>query len=336
MVIGPGISFIISLQSQIWAAPFMQAASILGVLEFYLLIMPALYWCWDVRTGFRLALILVLSQGMGEALKVFFHSPRPYWISYDITALDTYPSFGLPSSHAMNAVAFWGLLARSIGGTTAWLAALALIFLIGLSRVYLGVHFPGDVAAGWLSGALLLLLFIKMEPRASGWLSNLRPEVQIIISLAASLFLLALYAIGRSGLDGWSMPPAWAETALASSGEPISPHSPRDALLAAGMVFGMGSGYALLPLLGGFSTRGSLKRRVARYILGMVGLLLIWYGLGSLDFQDPIIWSAALYLRAFLAGGWVALGAPYLFVRAGLARSIEGRRESKINNSSIR
>ncbi len=324
MAISAGISFIVSLQSQTWASPFMQAVSVLGFLEFYLIVMPALYWCWDVRTGFRIALILVLSQGIGEALKIFFHSPRPYWVSPDIAALDTYPSFGLPSSHAMNAVAFWGLLARSIGGTPVLITALALIFLIGFSRICLGVHFPGDVAAGWLAGALLLLIFIRIEPYASKWLSNFHPEEQVFLSFAASLVLLSLYALGRSGLEGWSLPQAWAETALASSGEPIDPLSPRDILISAGMIFGMGAGYALLPHLGGFSTRGSLARRAARYILGMGGLLLIWYGLGSLEFQEPIMWSSAVYVRAFLAGGWVALGAPYLFVRMGIARRAKG------------
>jgi membrane-associated phospholipid phosphatase len=56
-------------------------ATFLGSIEFFLLLLPAVYWCYDRRLVMRLALILIFSQGLNEILKVAFHSPRPYWVS---------------------------------------------------------------------------------------------------------------------------------------------------------------------------------------------------------------------------------------------------------------
>jgi membrane-associated phospholipid phosphatase len=105
--------------------PFMLFFSFLGSTEFFLLFLPAVYWCYDLRLGMRLALIFIFSQGINEILKVAFHSPRPYWVSPDINVLSTYGSFGLPSGHAQDAVCVWGMLAFHV--RRAWAFALALM-----------------------------------------------------------------------------------------------------------------------------------------------------------------------------------------------------------------
>lgn len=57
----------------------MKLISFLGQVEFYLLLMPALYWCWHAKKGLRLGVLLMVSAGLNEALKVAFHQPRPFW-----------------------------------------------------------------------------------------------------------------------------------------------------------------------------------------------------------------------------------------------------------------
>jgi hypothetical protein len=48
------IGIIPLLQGQSWALPLMKFASFLGSLEFYLIILPAIYWCWDAASDFVL------------------------------------------------------------------------------------------------------------------------------------------------------------------------------------------------------------------------------------------------------------------------------------------
>ena len=103
------IAFIQALQTGApWLVVPMQFFSFLGQPEFYLLVIPILYWCWDPRLGLRLGLLMGISGGLNEALKVAFHLPRPYWVSPDVQALDSHPSFGMPSAHAQGAATLWG------------------------------------------------------------------------------------------------------------------------------------------------------------------------------------------------------------------------------------
>lgn len=109
----------------------------------------------------RAALLLVGAVVSGElvatGLKMAFRRPRPDVVAHH--ALVYTSSF--PSGHSMmSAVAFLtagAMLARTEprrrvkAAIMAW--AIALTFLTGASRVYLGVHWPTDVAAGWLAGA---------------------------------------------------------------------------------------------------------------------------------------------------------------------------------------
>jgi membrane-associated phospholipid phosphatase len=69
-----------------------------------------------------------------------------------VKALVSEPSFGLPSGHAQNSVAIWGILAYSFKKNWLWSIAVILMFLIGVSRLVLGLHFPQDTLLGWMDG----------------------------------------------------------------------------------------------------------------------------------------------------------------------------------------
>lgn len=109
----------------------------------------------------RAALFVVVATAGGEALgsllKGTFERPRPELVAH---LVDVHSS-SFPSGHAMqSAVTFLtlgALLARvhGSGRLKAYLIAVAvtLTLLVGTSRVYLGVHWPSDVLAGWCAGA---------------------------------------------------------------------------------------------------------------------------------------------------------------------------------------
>lgn len=124
-----------------------------------------------VRSGARrLAALLVAAWATDaftvELLKLAVGRARPSF-PYTYAVL---PSHAFPSGHSANAVAVWGLLAvvaarRSPAARRAApAAALALALLAGLSRIYLGVHWPSDVVGGWALGAAILALFAAALP----------------------------------------------------------------------------------------------------------------------------------------------------------------------------
>lgn len=152
-----------------WLVSPMRFFSYLGTEEFFLLVMPVLYWSIDASLGIRVGVIMLLSTGLNFILKLPFTGPRPYWLSADVNPLWAESSFGLPSGHAQHAVAVWGSIAAYLRHRWAWATALFLMLMIGLSRVYLGAHFIQDVFAGWLIGALLLWLFLRWSHPVARW-----------------------------------------------------------------------------------------------------------------------------------------------------------------------
>jgi membrane-associated phospholipid phosphatase len=313
------IGFIPLLQGQSWALPLMKFASFLGSLEFYLIILPAIYWCWDARLGFRIGLILTFSQGVNSALKIAFHSPRPYWINREIMPLEINSSFGMPSGHAQNAVCICGVLAWAIRRPWAWVLAIGLCLFIGVSRVYLGVHFPRDIIVGYAVGLLILVVFLGVESLASNRLRSLNFRQMVVVSFLASMGIIALYALGRMALGDWMVPNSWTTIAFATSGIPIAPMNPLEPLEIAGLLFGIAAGYSLLLEKGGYKKDVSASKCLICYITGIACLMCIWYGLRMIHPGWPAEYIMA-YVRSMLAGAWITAGAPLLFIRLKLAK----------------
>jgi undecaprenyl-diphosphatase len=109
---------------------------------------------------------------INPVFKEFFSRPRPTIHDPDLTLR----TFSFPSGHSMGSAAVYGALAivlvRRLRGTV-WAplvaaAAVLIVLLVGASRVYLGVHYPTDVVAGWILGlAWLLVCVLALTIRAA-------------------------------------------------------------------------------------------------------------------------------------------------------------------------
>lgn len=129
-------------------------------------IVSMLIFLWMRRglQGLVLNLCLLTSWAVMNGLKELFGRSRPPGEHLTYAA-----GFSFPSGHAMVSMAFYGFLAYLLwtnlpGRCGKWCSSLliVLIILIGISRVYLNVHFASDVLAGFLLGGLLVFAFARL------------------------------------------------------------------------------------------------------------------------------------------------------------------------------
>lgn len=138
--------------------------TVLGVVIFAFL----LYIKWK-----REALIFLITNAgelvLNVSLKGFYQRARPdALVDYALP-----PSYSFPSGHALGSFCFFGILAWILAAnvettrskSTIYLSAALLVLAIGLSRIYLGVHYPSDVVAGYLV-ALVWTLTVVLADRS--------------------------------------------------------------------------------------------------------------------------------------------------------------------------
>jgi membrane-associated phospholipid phosphatase len=302
--------------------PWMRWITSLGNEEFYLLLMPAILWCIHAGLGLRIGFVLLTSSSLNNTLKLIFGSPRPFWVSSKIRALAEGSTFGMPSGHAQNAAAIWGRAAAWAKSNRARTALILLIFLIGLSRVHLGVHFPSDVLAGWFIGGVILAGFLLLERAIIDRLQNASLGVQILSAACASLLLLAIGILAYTSTSFRAVPDLWIERAgqALPDAPTIDPHELDGIVATTGTFFGIGLGGALLFAWGRFRADGPWVKRGARYLLGAAGVAAIYYGLKWVfPSGETLLPQALRYLRYALVGFWVSYLAPRLFVALRLA-----------------
>ncbi|GGQ72493.1 phosphatase PAP2 family protein [Streptomyces flaveolus] len=130
-------------------------------------------WLWwrreDRRTAVWLAAACLLGSLLQQLLKAAVDRPRPVWPD----PVDSAHYAAFPSGHAMTATFVCGLLVwllHRYGAPrgprlTAMAAAVISVAGVGVTRVWLGVHWPTDVVAGWLLGALVVALAVLAHGR---------------------------------------------------------------------------------------------------------------------------------------------------------------------------
>lgn len=314
------VNWIIAVQSLgTWLELPMRFFTFLGSENFFFLVLPLLYWSVDAQLGLRVAAVLVTSNAVNSIFKLVFALPRPYWVSTDVHPMSVETGFGVPSGHSQNSVALWGIMASGIRKRWAWAGAFLLAFLVGFSRLYLGMHFVADVLAGWLIGGVLLVLFIYLWEPVSAWLSKQTMTQQILIAFVVSLIVIGLGAWQVNRLDGYIIPQEWIDNALRSGVAP-DPISLDDFITSGGTLFGLAVGVAWIASQGGYQTAGPTEKRALRYVVGLIGILILWMGLGQVFPRDEnMVYYVLRYFRYFLVGFWVAAGAPWLFFHFKLA-----------------
>ena len=257
----------------------------LGSESFFLLFLPLVYWCIHRRIGAGLAILFLISASVNAIAKALIGMPRPFMVDPLVMQLAAAGGNGFPSGHTQGAMVVWSYLAVRFKKTWLWWLACALIFLIPLSRLYLGVHFPADLAGGYLIGGLLVLAYLKTEHPVAEKIETLSPSRSIPVLSAATV--VGAFFVKDQG-------PYVISTVAALMGTSL--------------------GIVLERRWIGFQINNGPAKRSARYLAGIGGLLVIYIGLkiGCAGMEPAWLFG---FVRYGLVGLWITAGAPQLFHR---------------------
>ena len=264
------------------------AFTFLGDEEFFLIALPLIYWSIDRAVGVRLMVVFLLSGLVNQVAKHLAVQPRPYQYDSRVVQIVGEDGFGIPSGHTQSAVVVWGVLGSVVRKKWFWVLAGVLMVLIPVSRVYLGVHFPTDVLGGYVLGALVLWLWLRYGVRLEQWFFEQETIHQLILIVAVPALAMAVWPT-------------------------------EDMVTGGGTMVGLGAGLVLERRLVGFDVAGTLLQRTVRFLVGIAVLAGLWLGLRALfDGREPAI--ILRLVRYSLVGFWGVIGAPWMFVKLGLAQ----------------
>jgi len=289
----------------------------LGPSVYVIAFLPFVFLCLDPRIGIRLALVYFVSSALREALALAFCFPRPFWID---AAVDTFHyrraltfSYSFPSGHALIGTSIWLFAASRFRRPWAWCVGIAMALLICFSRVYLGVHFPSDVTAGFVAGAMFVALVIGLEALLGTWWQAAGLRRQCVAAAVLSGMLILAGILAKSLHSAMPDPPLWAAFA-------VKAREVHRITEQAGAVFGLAVGWAIGRRWAPFEVFGPWWQRLACWVLGCAPLAVI-YGtrwLGPAD--SEVIRAAVRFCGASLATGLLMGVVPWLCLRWKLVR----------------
>ena len=302
-----GMNLIIAIQKMQndFLTMVMQSVSFFSDPIFYLMFMVVLFWCVDEKKGFKAGMLILFSASLNSSIKNFLQVPRPYVVNPTVAIGDTH-GFSTPSGHSQGAAAFYPYIAtllprknekQGVEITKKLLFALAIPFVIGFSRVYLGVHYPSDVLLGWTIGFLISAGAILFFPVIEKYIAPLRYSLKILV--------IAIIALGFNYIG------------------------PYDTSMA-GLFLGFGAGYILLLEKGGFDAKtGMFWQKLLRVTCGVIVMGLIY---SILKFVLPGEGSENYQLFKFLRYATVGFFGTFVLPKLFIAMRIALPRKQEVTN----
>ncbi|MFW5797987.1 MAG: phosphatase PAP2 family protein [Spirochaetota bacterium] len=216
----------------------------------YLIVLPLIYWCVDKKAGKRLLILVLGTALINGCFKLWLARPRPFELAPDrIDPFHAEESYGIPSGHTMFATVFGAWVAATIRRRWVSIVSVLAILAMGISRMVHGVHFPQDVLAGWLLGAVVVILFFRIEPAVTGILARLSTGGQLFVVAA---FVAVAFAVAMASGDDFEA----QKSILSVTGS-----------LAGGLI-----GLITEERMFGFQSTGRIAIRALR---GLLGLFLV-------------------------------------------------------------
>ncbi len=274
---------------------FFELITMLGEKNILIAGIAWMFWNIDKKKGFILSFTLLFSLFLNAVLKISFHNSRPFEVIPEILGkrVHTATGYSFPSGHTQGATTFYLALSLILKKKWVFIPAIAISLLVALSRLYLGVHWPVDVIGSLVAGAGVAIIMYKIL--SALYDKSVSRDLFIVISSIGALLILALFLIiNRIYFEGDLLV--------------------TDLMKTVGVFTGASVGFILEEKYVKFSTNGNKLKKVIRFVIGLVGALLLLSGLKLLF---PVV-DAFHFLRYALTGLWITWLYPLFGKRIGL------------------
>ena len=165
----------------------MSVITMVGEETLFLAIAMLIFWCLDKKKGYIFLMIGFIGITINQVLKLTFRIPRPWVKDPNFTvvesAIEEATGYSFPSGHTQNVADTFGCIAYSAKRLWVRIASVVLILLVGLSRMYLGVHTPLDVGVSIAVAAVLVLGLYPLLERL------FQKDKNVIVALGITVLL---------------------------------------------------------------------------------------------------------------------------------------------------
>lgn len=255
---------------------FFELVTMFGEESIYIIFLGIVYWCIDKKFGYKFACVFLFSSVANCGVKNIIKAPRPIGIE-GIRSLrvETATGYSFPSGHTQFATTFWTSLTLRYKKIMLYLIGALSVILVGISRMYLGVHWPKDVIAGVIFGIICTIagsIIFDYSQKANN------KSIFLIVIIPS---IIGLLFFGGS----------------------------EDYIKSTAVLISFFVGYVLEDKYIKFNEQSSHGKQLLKFLIGILGILVIMVLVKKLLPDNGL----GYFIRYFMIGIWTTVCAPLLF-----------------------